>query len=205
MAIARVQAALFGTLAVALVWWLALKLFDRRVAWIAASLAAFYPGAVALSVLVLSEAPFCPLMLLQLVLWIVAWKAPTSGRRAAAGFGSGLIAGAATLMRPEWLLFTPLAAVVSVLTGRAAGGGSPDPRVRVQRSGDRLTGEVLAGRETDLGTGHPSSLASPFAFSDDRVLDDLGARPLHAALVDPQRTADGPLRADHPSGWSESV
>ena len=71
-------------------------------------LAAFYPGAIASSVLVLSEAPFCPLMLLQLVLWIIAWR--RRGRRQAAiGFCGGLAAGAATLMRPSWLLFTPLA------------------------------------------------------------------------------------------------
>ena len=80
VAMARAEAACFGTLAVALLWWLARRLSDERTAWIAAVLAAFYPGAVALSVLVLSEAPFCPLMLLQLLLWTIACDAPTAGR-----------------------------------------------------------------------------------------------------------------------------
>ena len=113
--LARAEAALLGTLAVLGVWWLTRLLFDDRAAWIAAVLATFYPGAIALSVLVLSEAPFCPLMLLQLGLWILAWRAASAGRRAACGFAAGLAAGAATLMRPSWLLFTPLAAMVSVL------------------------------------------------------------------------------------------
>ncbi len=118
VAMARAEAALFGTLAVALVWWLGRRLFDERAAWIAAVLATFYPGAVALSLLVLSEAPFCPLMLLQLVLWTVAWESSRPGRRAVASLGAGLAGGAAALMRPEWLLFTPLAAVASMVSCR---------------------------------------------------------------------------------------
>ncbi len=112
--LARAEAAVLGTLAVLGVWWLAGLLFDDRAAWIAAVLATFYPGAIALSILVLSEAPFCPLMLLQLGLWILAWRAETPGRRASWGYLAGLAAGAATLMRPSWLLFTPLAAFVSI-------------------------------------------------------------------------------------------
>ncbi len=113
--LARAEAALFGTLAVLGVWWIALLLFDRQAAWIAALLAAFYPGAIVSSVLVLSEAPFCPLMLLQMALCILAWNAPTSNRRTVWGFAAGLAAGAATLMRPDWLLFTPLAAAVLMM------------------------------------------------------------------------------------------
>ena len=79
---ARAQSAVFGTLAVAGVWWLAKELFDARAGLIAAGLATIYPGAVAISALVLSEAPFCALMLLQLALWTAAWKAE-SPRRAA--------------------------------------------------------------------------------------------------------------------------
>ena len=121
VAMARVEAALLGTLSVGLVWWLARRLFDQPSAWIAGGLAAVYPGAIAVGTLVLSEAPFCPLMLLQLILWIVAWHSTTAGRRAAAGFAAGLAAGAAALMRPDWLLFTPLAAAVSVLARRHSG------------------------------------------------------------------------------------
>ena len=114
----RAEAALFGTLAVLGVWWLTRLLFDDRAALAAAALATFYPGAIALGVLLLSEAPFCPLMLLQLALWIVAWKAPSAGRRTLWGFGAGLAAGAATLMRPSWLLFTPFAVAVGMVVGR---------------------------------------------------------------------------------------
>jgi 4-amino-4-deoxy-L-arabinose transferase-like glycosyltransferase len=112
--LARAEAALLGTLAVLGVWWLARLLFDDRAAMLAAGLATFYPGGIVLSALILSEAPFCPLMLLQLGLWILAWRAPSSGRRAGLGFSAGLAAGAATLMRPSWLLFTPLAAAVGM-------------------------------------------------------------------------------------------
>ncbi|MBN1395544.1 MAG: glycosyltransferase family 39 protein [Pirellulales bacterium] len=116
--LARAEAALFGALAVLAVWWIALLLFDRRAAWIAALSTAFYPGAIVLSVLVLSEAPFCPLMLLQLGLCILAWNAETVRRRAGWGFAAGLAGGAATLMRPSWLLFTPLAAGILLLLQR---------------------------------------------------------------------------------------
>jgi hypothetical protein len=77
-------------------------------------LATIYPGAISLSVWILSEAPFCPLMLLQLVLWILAWQSSSPGRRAVFGIGAGLAGGAATLMRPSWLLFTPMAVAVEM-------------------------------------------------------------------------------------------
>ena len=114
--LARAEAALLGTLAVLAVWWLTRLLFDDRAALLAAVFAAFYPGAIVLGVLLLSEAPFCPLMLLQLTLWTLAWKSPTFGRRAAWSFSAGLAAGAATLMRPSWLMFTPFAIAVGMLS-----------------------------------------------------------------------------------------
>jgi 4-amino-4-deoxy-L-arabinose transferase-like glycosyltransferase len=117
--LARAEAALLGVLAVAAVWWLTRLLFDDRAALLAAALATFYPGAIALSALILSEAPFCPLMLLQLAFWTVAWRAPTPKQTTIFAFFGGLAAGAATLMRPSWLLFTPLAAGVELLVGMA--------------------------------------------------------------------------------------
>ncbi len=125
--LARAEAALFGSLAVLGVWGLTRLLFDGRAALLAAMLATFYPGAIVLGVLILSEAPFCPLILLQLALWGLAWKAPSTGRRTLWAFAAGLAAGVATLMRPSWLLFTPLAASVAVVAGLIAGwrnGGS---------------------------------------------------------------------------------
>jgi len=112
---ARAEAALFGVLAVAGVWWLTRLLFDDSSALLAAALATFYPGAVASSVLILSEAPFCPLLLLNLGLWIKAWQAPTKQRTAAWASAAGIVAGLATLVRPSWLLFTPFAAIVGLL------------------------------------------------------------------------------------------
>ncbi|MEN6459702.1 MAG: phospholipid carrier-dependent glycosyltransferase [Thermoguttaceae bacterium] len=119
--LARAEAALLGALAVLGVWWLARLLFDDRAAWIAGLIAAFYPGGIALSVLILSEAPFCPLMLLQLALWTLAGRAPTRRSRIGWSFAAGLAAGMATLMRPDWLLFTPVAVIVDVLWRRASG------------------------------------------------------------------------------------
>ncbi|MEN6558153.1 MAG: glycosyltransferase family 39 protein [Thermoguttaceae bacterium] len=118
--LARAEAALLGTLAVGLVWWLARLLFDARVALLAAALATFYPGAILLSALILSEAPFCPLMLLQLALWTLAWQSPTARRQGYWAFCGGLVAGIATLMRPSWLLFTPLAALGALAFCRGA-------------------------------------------------------------------------------------
>jgi 4-amino-4-deoxy-L-arabinose transferase-like glycosyltransferase len=114
--LARAEAALLGTLAVLVLWWLTRLIFDDRAAFWAAVFAAFYPGAIVLGVLLLSEAPFCPLMLLQLAFWTLAWQSPTRGRRAAWSVTAGLAAGAATLMRPSWLMFTPFALAVGLLS-----------------------------------------------------------------------------------------
>lgn len=111
----RALGAVFGTLAVAGVWWLANRLFSPRAALIAAVIAAFYPGAIVTSALVLSEAPFCPLMLAHLGLWIAAWQASTPRLAGLFGFSAGLFAAMATLVRPSWLLFTPFALAVTLL------------------------------------------------------------------------------------------
>jgi len=116
---ARMLSAVFGTLAVGGVWSLAIKLFDRRCAMLAAAIAALYPGAIATSVLVLTEAPFCVLMLGQLALWTAAWHARLHWHVGLLAGSAGLAAGAATLVRPSWLLFTPFAVIVGMAaTGR---------------------------------------------------------------------------------------
>jgi 4-amino-4-deoxy-L-arabinose transferase-like glycosyltransferase len=116
---ARVLGAALGVAAVACVGGLAWTCFDNdRPALLAAGLAACYPGAIAMSILILSEAPFCPPMLLQLIAWVQAWKSET--RRAAALWSlvAGAAAGAATLVRPSWLLFTPFAVAISLAVSR---------------------------------------------------------------------------------------
>jgi len=116
---ARVLSALLGAAAVGGVWWLARLLFDRVTANLAALVVALYPGAVALGGVILSEALFCPLVVLQLALWSKATGAePTPAWRQLPclliAFAAGLVGGVATLTRPSWLLFTPLAIVVSL-------------------------------------------------------------------------------------------
>ena len=49
--------------------------FGARAALLAAAMAAFYPESIASSAMILSDTPFCALMLLQLGLWTAAWKA----------------------------------------------------------------------------------------------------------------------------------
>ncbi len=136
---ARAQSAVLGTLTVGGVWWLARRLFDARAALIAAAIAAFYPGAIATSVLVLSEAPFCLLMLVQFALWTAACSGGSTRRTVAAALGAGLVAAAATLVRPSWLLFTPLAVVVGLVMGRRCepAGLSRDVRVTTKRAAQR--------------------------------------------------------------------
>ena len=106
---ARVLGCLLGTATVGGVLWLTRCLFSERASIIAGLLAAFYPGAIGMSVFVLSEAPFCPLMLGQLLAWIAAYKNSDTRRIAAGALLAGVLAGLATLVRPSWLLFTPFA------------------------------------------------------------------------------------------------
>jgi len=114
---ARALGAVLGTLSVAGVWWLARRLFGPAAGWIAGIVAAVYPGAIATSVFVLSEAPFCPLMLANLALWILAWQAGALRRAVWLAVAAGATAGATTLVRPSWLLFLPFALMVSMVLG----------------------------------------------------------------------------------------
>ena len=104
--------AILGTLAVGGIVALAGLLFDWQTALVAGAAAAVYPDAVAMSTFVLSEAPFCPWMMLQLCCWTIAWRAANPRQQAVWALLGGLAAGVATLMRPSWLLFTPFALAV---------------------------------------------------------------------------------------------
>ncbi len=114
----RVLGVIWGTLGVWGVWRLARELFGLRAGNVAAVVAAVYPGAVAMSAFVLSESVFCPLVIFQLVLWVVAWREERRGRAAVLAVCAGVVAGVATLVRPEWLLFTPFALIVGLLLCR---------------------------------------------------------------------------------------
>lgn len=118
---ARWLSAALGTLAVAAVYALGRQLFDRTTAILAAGMAAVYPGAIGDSVFVLSEAPFCPLLVAQLTAWAACWQASTTARSNGLAALAGVLAGAATLMRPGWLLFAPFAVALGIAFGRERG------------------------------------------------------------------------------------
>lgn len=110
----RALSAILGTLAVAGVYGLGRQSFDSRTGLVAAMLATVYPGALGASVFILSEAPFCPLLLAQLMAAVASWRSAASGRAAWLAALSGALAGLATLVRPSWLLFVPFAAAMGV-------------------------------------------------------------------------------------------
>ncbi len=111
----RMVGILCGTAAIALAAWIARMLFDSVAAVIAAVLVAFYPGAIAMSVFILSEAPFAPLMLLNLGWIIVALRAETPSRRLTFAALSGVVFGVAILTRPSWLMFPFFAAPIGLV------------------------------------------------------------------------------------------
>lgn len=104
-----------GMFAIWLAAWVARILFDPVAAVIAAVLVALYPGAIATSVFLLSEAPFVPLMLLNLGWLILALQADDTPRRTKFAALSGLAFGLAILMRPSWLMFPLFAAPIGLL------------------------------------------------------------------------------------------
>ncbi len=112
---ARCLGALLGTLAVGAVVWLTAMLFDITTALIAGAMAAVYPGAIAMSILVLAEAPFCVLMVLQVICWVAAWRCESRTRCMLFAVIAGVLAATATLVRPSWLLFTPFAVLIGLL------------------------------------------------------------------------------------------
>jgi len=121
---ARFLGAVLGTLAVYWIAALAGRLGGVPASLVAGLLAAVYPSAIGMSLVILSEMLFIPLMVLQLLLWHGALdksQAPDSSlysRSLAMALGSGIVAGLACLTRPSWLLFTPCLAVGCALVSR---------------------------------------------------------------------------------------
>lgn len=113
--IARTENILIGCLTVLAVSWLAQTLFqDKKIALLAGWITALDPMNIVMSVLILSEAPFCLFMVLQLVFWI---KALRSNETAVWSniFLSGLAAAATVYCRPSWLYFVPFACLLGML------------------------------------------------------------------------------------------
>ncbi len=116
---ARIAGCFMGALCIGIIIRLTMKLFCNQ-SWKpsvevgiwagiwAGLLAALYPGAIGMSIFILSEAIFCPLMLLSLGSTSLAIQAKKQGRWEVAWswmLSSGAISGAACLARPSWSLW----------------------------------------------------------------------------------------------------
>lgn len=114
---ARVAGCVMGTLSVGLLALLANRLAGIRAAIAAALLGAIYPGGIGMSIVILSEACFMPLMLGHLLCWQSAWRAQRLRDVIWYACAGGLLSGAATLARPSWLLFAPFACGTGMVLG----------------------------------------------------------------------------------------
>ncbi len=117
---ARLLGAVFGTATIGGLICLTGQLFDSRAALVAGLLSAVYPGAIGMSVFVLSESPFCLFMVGQLICWVKLTRSTERRHEIGWSVAIGVLAGIATLIRPSWLLFTPFALGVGLLCGRRA-------------------------------------------------------------------------------------
>lgn len=133
---ARLVGAVEGTIVVGLVMVLARFLFSWRISLIAGWIAAFEPCGIAMSILVLSESLFCPLMLACILAWVNSLRATASRSRWTWSLLSGSLSGLATLTRPSWLLFTPCMSGVMLLSGS-------DRRARLVPTLLMLTGMIM--------------------------------------------------------------
>ncbi|WP_165246250.1 ArnT family glycosyltransferase [Paludisphaera soli] len=109
---ARLVQAGLGALSVWLVFRLARAATgeaDRRAAPVASALTAIHPYFVIMSVLLLSEALFVPLLLAFLWAMAVLWDRDATRAMLAPAMGAGVAAGASVLVRPSCLLYFPAA------------------------------------------------------------------------------------------------
>ncbi len=127
--VARLVGCLLGSVAVFFVMLLAKSLAENLVEpqWVSKAilcsgvLAAIYPGAIGISIVILSEAVFIPLMLVHLLLWQRAWTSDSLRISNVFGFLAGCAAGLAVLARPSWFLFAPFIFGVGILFGPKRG------------------------------------------------------------------------------------
>ena len=102
---ARYQGVLLGLICVGLVMASAYQLAGARSALVAGVLAALYPGAIGMSVILLSEAVFCPLMMLSLYWTSLAITDSSDRVRYRWWLAAGIASGLACLARPSWFLW----------------------------------------------------------------------------------------------------
>lgn len=103
---------LLGTLSVGFVILLGRLLFGISVGLLAGIVVAVHPEALGMSVFLLSEGPFCPFFLGQIIALVQMHRADKLRTQIGWATIVGLLAGLATLVRPSWLLFTPIAGVL---------------------------------------------------------------------------------------------
>jgi 4-amino-4-deoxy-L-arabinose transferase-like glycosyltransferase len=181
----RMLLALVGTAACGLVYLLGRELVDHTTGLVASLLAAISPSFVVFSVLFLSETLFAALLLASLIALARLAKAEspapaneTPPRRIGLAALAGLLAGAATLVRPTWLLVAPGFAIAWLLA----------PGNRKQRLAPALA--LLAGLALAM---------TPWTIRNDRVTGHFIPTTLWvgASLYDgisPQATGDSDMR-----------
>ena len=112
---ARIENTLIGSLTVLAVAWLAWILFrDKHIAFLAGLITAVDPLNVVMGALVLSEAPFCLAMVLQIVFWVKSLQKSEQPDRFSLVM-AGILASAAIYCRPSWLYFVPFATMVGMI------------------------------------------------------------------------------------------
>ncbi len=112
----RVFQIVLGVLIVFLVYLLAARIFSRKVALLAAALAAINPGLVYLSALLMTENLYTALLLALVLLMVTEHR---SDRVSYARFAvAGVLAGLCCLARPMALLFALLVPAVTLFLGR---------------------------------------------------------------------------------------
>lgn len=99
--VGRLAGAFLGTLSVALIGLIALRLWGKRVGWLALGIAAIAPPLVIFSTALISEALFVPLVLAAV---LTALEGRRSGRRYAWAVATGLLVGVASLTRTNGLI-----------------------------------------------------------------------------------------------------
>ncbi len=107
--LARLAGAMVGSLTVGLVAITAQRLAGKSAGLCAGLLAACYPGAIGMSIFILSEVIFCPLMLLS----IIAWN--RRSHRWWYGGLAGVACGLACLARPSLFLWPIFLAIFSYI------------------------------------------------------------------------------------------
>tara|TARA_Y100001960_G_scaffold158193_1_gene166311 strand:+ start:349 stop:1674 length:1326 start_codon:yes stop_codon:yes gene_type:complete len=119
----RIMNSILGAFTVLSVGWLATLLFDVRTGLFAGALSAIYPGAIAMSILILSEGPFCLFMVLELVAIYLCFASTqtTLITRRWAALSIGATSAVSVLIRPSWLLYTPALLTAICLLGKNRG------------------------------------------------------------------------------------